>query len=179
MSDEILSNIDKSINKFIFCPFGSCVNMQTIYYSKNPLKIEFQFKCECQKDGDNEVKMNLEEFLEKSTHLSCPFCKKKILDDKINYCQSCKCIIDVNCLKIHERFCKDIKLSQNIFNCCLEHGNQYMFRCMECNQSLCTNCDLIYHNDNNHTLNQLIKLCLNQGVLAKIKKNFEIQKIIV
>ena len=175
MSNEILPNI-KSVNKFIFCPFGSCPNIPKIYYSKNPLKYKFQFKCTCQKDKENENKMNLEEFLEKSSHLSCDICHKKSLDDKINYCQKCKSILDTCCLKIHERFCKDAKLNQNIFNYCLEHGNQYMFRCMECKKSLCCQCDLNYHNDNNHTLNQIAKLLFNQDEFDKIKKSFDIQK---
>ena len=120
--------------------------------------------------------MNLNEFLDKSSHFKCFICQRNILDDKINYCKNCKIVLDGSCINYHQNLCHDIKLNQNIFNYCLEHGNQLIFRCMECNQSLCNNCDLVYHNDKKHRLEQLTKFSFNINELMKIKDIFDKQK---
>ena len=88
-------NIDSQINKYIFCPSGNCLNIPEIHYSNTPLKTEFQFNCECDINNKN---MDLKEFLDKSSHVNCLICLRKITDNKINYCKNCKTIFDNSCL---------------------------------------------------------------------------------
>ena len=66
--------------------------------------------------------------------------------------------------------------NEKIFNFCFEHKNKFMFRCIECNKSLCCNCDLNDHNDKLHTLTQLTKFSLNKKDLDTIISSFEKQK---
>ena len=168
-----ISNNENQLNKYIFCPSGHCLNIPEIYYSNNPLKTKFQFKCECKIDNQS---MDLQEFLDKSSHINCLICLKKITDNKINYCKNCKIIFDDSCIEYHKKLSHDILLNNNIFNFCLEHKNRYMFRCMECNKSLCINCDLNSHNDKLHTLNQISRLLINFKSIDEIKSNFDKQK---
>ena len=161
-------------NKYIFCPSGTCLNMPEILYSHNPLRTNFQFKCT--NINDKKEIIDLREFLERSAHIKCFSCQRKILDDKISYCKDCKMIIDESCIKYHQKLEHDIKLNEKMYNICFEHGNQYLFRCMNCNKSLCYKCDLMYHNDNNHRLEQLTKFSFNQNELNKIRESFEKQK---
>ena len=163
-------------NKYIFCPSGNCLSIPQINYSYNPLKTKFDYKCKCQKNENNKMKMTLKEFLKSSSHLKCFFCQRELLDDKINYCQDCKIVLDIYCLELHQKLEHDVKINENIFNYCLEHGIQYIFRCEECNESLCNNCDLISHNNNLHALNQLAKISFNPKELNLIKNNFYKQK---
>ena len=170
--DSKLSN--SFSNKYIFCPSGSCFKTPEIYYSNNPLENKLQFKCEC---NNNKIDMNLKDFLEKSSHLSCFVCKKRLIDDQIYYCRNCKLILDINCVKIHQRFVQhDIQSNDNIFNCCPEHKTKYIFRCIECNKSICCDCDLEYHDNNNHSLIQLINFSIEKNDFDKIKNIFEKQK---
>ena len=166
-------NIDSQINKYIFCPSGNCLNIPEIHYSNTPLKTEFQFNCECDINNKN---MDLKEFLDKSSHVNCLICLRKITDNKINYCKNCKTIFDNSCLEYHKRLSHDILLNEYIFNFCLEHKNSYMFRCMECNKSLCINCDLNSHNDKLHTLNQISRFSLNIKSIDEIKSIIDKQK---
>ena len=166
-------NIDSQINKYIFCPSGNCLNIPEIHYSNTPLKTEFQFNCECDINNKN---MDLKEFLDKSSHVNCLICLRKITDNKINYCKNCKAIFDNSCLEYHKMLSHDILLNEYIFNFCLEHKNRYMFRCMECNKSLCINCDLNSHNDKLHTLNQISRFSLNIKSIDEIKSIIDKQK---
>ena len=166
-------NIDSQINKYIFCPSGNCLNIPEIHYSNTPLKTEFQFNCECDINNKN---MDLKEFLDKSSHVNCLICLRKITDNKINYCKNCKAIFDNSCLEYHKMLSHDFLLNEYIFNFCLEHKNRYMFRCMECNKSLCINCDLNSHNDKLHTLNQISRFSLNIKSIDEIKSIIDRQK---
>ena len=155
--------------KYIFCPSGTCLDMPKIKYSFSPLITKFKF--DCTNLNENEKKIDLKEFLEKSAHIKCFICKREILNDKINYCKSCKRIIDESCYKNHINLCQDIKVNANILNNCLEHGIQYMFRCINCNKSLCYKCDLTYHNDKNHSLEQLNKFSFSKSEINKIRES--------
>ena len=173
-----LQNIKGQSDKYIYCPSGICANIPEIHYSSNPLKTEFQFKCNCQNNNNINI-MNLEEFLEKSTRLKCFICKRKLLDDEMIYCIECKKIVDNPCLEYHHKNTNHshyLQLNKNIFNYCLEHKFQYIFRCMDCNQSLCEKCNFSSHDNNGHELEQIKKFALKQNVLDKIKSNFEKQK---
>ena len=168
-------NIETQSNKYIFCP-SSCLNIPEIHYLYNPFYTKFVYKCKCMKNNDKEKEMDLQEFLEKSSHLICFICKRKLLDDKINYCRKCNIIIDSFCLGYHQKLFHDIKINEKIFNYCPEHGSQFIFRCMECGQSLCNNCDLNCHNDKSHTLNQITKFSIKQNEFYKLKETFDKQK---
>ena len=173
-----LQNIKGQSDKYIYCPSGICANIPEIHYSSNPLKTEFQFKCKCQNNNNINI-MNLEEFLEKSTRLKCFICKRKLLNDEMIYCVECKKIVDNPCLEYHHKntnHSRYLQLNKNIFNYCLEHKFQYIFRCMDCNQSLCEKCNFSSHDNNGHELEQIKKFALKQNVLDKIKSNFEKQK---
>ena len=166
-----LSNNENQTNKYIYCPSGHCLNIPRIKYSNNPLKTEFQFKCECNIDDKN---MNLKEFLDKSSSLNCLICLKKITDNKFNFCKNCQMIFDNSCIGYHNKLCSGIPFNENIFNSCLEHKKRYMFRCEECCQSLCIDCGLNIHNE--HTLNQISKLSLKNKNIDEIKSIFHKQK---
>ena len=166
-----LSNNENQTNKYIYCPSGHCLNIPRIKYSNNPLKTEFQFKCECNIDDKN---MNLKEFLDKSSSLNCLICLKKITYNKFNFCKNCQMIFDNSCIGYHNKLCSGIPFNENIFNSCLEHKKRYMFRCEECCQSLCIDCGLNIHNE--HTLNQISKLSLKNKNIDEIKSIFHKQK---
>ena len=175
-----LPSADTNINKYIFCPTGICLNIPEIHYLNNPLKTEFSFKCKCH-DNNNAIIQgtNLKEFLEQSTNLICFICKKKFFNDAIMYCTECKIILDADCLEIHHKERKHahyIQLNHNIFNFCLEHKNPYIFRCMNCNQSFCRECNFTSHDDKGHIIEQLKKFQINQNEMDKIKNNFSKQK---
>ena len=159
--------------KYILCSSGKCLKIPEIQYSYNPLKTEFSLKCNCDIDN-NKIKINLEEYLDKYTYINCISCMKKILDDKFYYCMNCKILLDYSCAVKHHNLSHFITSSEIIFNFCLAHNNKFMFRCVECNQSLCANCDLNFHNE--HTLEQISRLPLNQNGIDKIKSSFEKQK---
>jgi len=50
------------------------------------------------------MNLNLQEFLEKSSQLYCNVCEKKIFDNNINYCGSCKLFLDSLCAEYHKGF---------------------------------------------------------------------------
>ena len=66
-------------------------------------------------------------------------------------------------------------LDQNIFINCIEHKNPFIFRCLDCNKSLCF-LDTTWHNDEGHQLEQLRKYRINDNEVDKIKNTFEKQK---
>ena len=174
-----MRNENDQLIKYTFCPSGNCLNIPEIKYSYNLLNTQFQFKCVCQKYNNN-TEMNLNEFLFKSSQLNCYSCSRKLLDGQIIYCIECKNIFDVNCLEIHHRAAKHshyIQLNKNIFNYCLEHKTPLIFRCVDCNKSLCGKCDFSLHDAKGHLLEQLRnKINFNQNDLDKIKSTFEKQK---
>ena len=175
-----ISNIDLLKNtKYFFCPSGNCLNIPEINYSYNPLKTDFKYTCSCQNDINPIKELALKEFLEQASNLNCLICKKKIFDEQIIYCIECKVLLDATCVPIHHKEVKHthyIQLNKNIFNYCLEHKCQFIFRCMDCKQSLCNKCNFSFHDDNGHKLEQIKKFSLNQNDFQRIKNNFEKQK---
>jgi len=43
--------------KYIYCPSRNCANIPEIKYSYNPLKTEFQYNCECQKNRNSQANL--------------------------------------------------------------------------------------------------------------------------
>ena len=166
----------QNFNNYLYCPSGNCHYIPEINYSLNPLETEFKYKCQCQRNIININDMVIKEFLQRASYLYCYNCKKKIPDNNINYCLDCKIFLDNCCAEYHFRASHNILSNDKIFNFCFEHKNRFMFRCIECNQSLCCNCDLNYHNDRSHTLKQLSKSSFNQKDIDQIKLTFEKQK---
>ena len=168
-------------NKYIFCPFGICLNIPEIHYTKNPLKTEFRFNCACQKKENNlaDQKMDLDNFLENSSYLNCHGCMRKLINEQIIYCTQCKIVFDVFCVENHHKLTKHmnyLQLNSNTFNFCLEHRAPLIFRCMDCKQSFCRNCNFSIHDEKGHKLEQLKQFSLNQSEIEKIKNSFEKQK---
>ena len=162
---------------YLYCPSGNCHYVPEINYALNPLETEFKYKCECQRNNININDINdIKEFLERTSCLYCYNCKRKILVNKISYCLDCKLFLDNFCAEQHYKALHHILSNEKIFNFCFEHKNKFMFRCIECNKSLCCNCDLNDHNDKLHTLTQLTKFSLNKKDLDTIISSFEKQK---
>ena len=176
------ANNNTQPNKYIFCPFGTCLNIPEIHYLNNPLKTEFEFNCSCQKNKNNNVqlKMDLKSFLENSSYLNCSACMRRLLNEQIIYCIECKTIFDVFCVENHHRIARHshyIQLNKNIFNFCLDHKSPLIFRCMDCGQSFCSKCNFAYHDEKGHKLEQLKQFSLNQNEFDKIKNAFDRQKL--
>ena len=149
----VFSNNNTQSIKYIFCPSGTCLNVPEIYYSNSPLKTEFKFKCVCQKNNIYNVDMGLQEFLYRSSQLNCYNCRRKLVDGQIIYCIECKVVFDGNCVEIHHKktnHSRYIHLNKNIFNYCLEHKTSLIFRCMNCNKSLCSFCNFTDHDAKGH-----------------------------
>ena len=166
--------------KYIYCPSRNCANIPEIKYSYNPLKTEFQFKCECQKNINCQENLNLQVFLEKSSEIYCSNCTQKILDNKIYYCPNCKIFLEEKCAKIHEENTRHILLvNENIFNFCLEHKSKLRLRCIKCNKSLCQYCNLDEHDniEESHRSTLLSDLRLEKTDFVKFKSVFEKQKV--
>ena len=126
-----ISNIEAQNNNYIFCPSGSCLKIPEINYSYNPLKTDFKYSCSCQINNETNTAMELKEFLDNSSSLNCFICRKQIFDEQIIYCTECKTLLDVTCVEIHHKDVKHthyIQLNKNIFNFCLEHKCQFIFR---------------------------------------------------
>ena len=177
-----LINLHQQSMDYLFCPSENCLNVPEIFYSYNPLKNEVQYKCNCNANYDNKININLQEFLDKS-NLICHECKKAITDSNFLFCKTCKNIIDINCEKYHgnnyKHFGFEFIEKNNILNYCKEHQSWFIFRCMNCNESFCNNCDLIYHNAKNHSLKQILDFSYNKKDLDSINSNFEKQKEIL
>ena len=181
-----LQNERDQQKKCIYCPSRNCANIPEIKYSYNPLKTEFQYKCECHKNRINQANLNLQKFLEKSSQIYCYDCNQKIPDNKIYYCTNCKIFLEEKCAKIHEETCakineknlKHILSNEDIFNYCIEHKKRFAFRCMECNISLCNSCNLDEHTyiEQTHHLILLAEFRLEEFAINKIKSVFETQK---
>ena len=174
-----ISNIEAQNNNYIFCPSGNCLKIPEINYTYNPLKTDFKYSCSCQINNETNTAMELKEFLDNSSSLNCFICRKQIFDEQIIYCTECKTLLDVTCVEIHHKDVKHthyIQLNKNIFNFCLEHKCQFIFRCMDCNQSLCNKCNFSLHDDKGHKLEQIKKFVINEKNFQRIKSNFEKQK---
>ena len=168
-------NIFTQQKKYIYCPSGNCPNIPVINYSNNPLKTEFRYICECMQLG-KKMNFNLIDFLEKSSYLYCSKCEKKIQETDVNYCADCKVFLDNICAQYHRKYSHDIQKNKNIFNFCYAHKNNYMFRCIKCNKSLCAKCNLNDHFY--HEMKQLSIFPYNQIDIDIIISIFEKQKLL-
>ena len=164
---------------FLFCPSENCFNVPIILYLYNPLKNEVLYKCEC--DPGHEKKLELHEFLEKSC-LICLQCRKAINDSNILFCKNCNNLIHFSCQKTHynNKLHNNFQSTNinNILSFCQEHQECFMFRCMNCNKSLCHKCDLISHDENFHSLKQLMEFKITKNDFDIINNNFQRQKTI-
>ena len=78
-----------------------------------------------------------------------------IFGDEFIFSKNDKVLYHINCFKKYGLTKDDafIKINSNyLFNNCLEHNKNFRFICKNCNVSLCQNCDIDYHDDNNHIL---------------------------
>ena len=173
-----LQNEKAQQKKYIYCPSRNCANIPEIKYSYNPLKTEFQYKCECHKNRVCQANLNLQKFLEKSSEIYCSNCNQKILENKVYYCANCKIFLGEKCAKIHKEMLKHILLNENIFNICIEHNSRFRLRCTKCNKSLCQYCDLDEHDiiEESHRSILLSDLLLEKNDFDKIKIVFKSKK---
>ena len=162
----------------LFCPSNNCLLVPELSYLYNPINSQIKFKCKCQNNYEEAKNMELKEFIKKCSNLLCQKCNKVIKDQNFSYCFNCKNIFDNSCIKIHgdnERHFSIITIDKNnIFNLCLEDRYSYIFRCIDCNISLCGKCDITSHGE--HTLEQIKKCAINQKEFDHILSTFEKQK---
>ena len=167
-------------SQYLFCPSENCFNVPEIFYLFNPLKNEVKYKCSC--DSSNDKKLSLQEFLEKSV-LTCYECRKIISDSNFLFCKNCKILIHSYCQLAHcdKNECDnfDDVNKFNVLNFCREHQSNFIFRCMNCDKSLCQKCDLFSHNEKYHSLKQILEFKINQNALAFVNYNLEKQKSIL
>ena len=176
------ANIKKNIStEYILCPNNYCSAIPEVKYTYEPLNQFVTYKCPIH-NVENEDKATLFKFLSKSYHnIICPLCKLPIKDDEeFIYCKQCKSGFDYKCLSKHSHYFKQHNIisvkSDSYFNNCLNHNKTYIFRCINCNESLCGSCDLNLHNSSGHELKQIISISVSQNKRDKIISDFERQK---
>ena len=171
-------NPNPDLEESLFCPSGECLKVPEISYIYNPFNSEIKFKCQCNNNYEEPINITIDDFLSKSSNLFCYNCKKILKEQNFFFCCDCHNIFDNNCKQIHfdrTMHFKFIEINKdNVFNFCLEHKRSYIFRCFDCNVSLCGKCDILSHE--NHNFEQIKKCALNQNEFEKIKSNFEKQK---
>ena len=166
-------------NNLIFCPNNNCLNVPNIKYNYNPLNSNIQYICNYNNANNEIINVNLSEFLEKSSNIKCSECQLNIIDNDLYYCKGCKKIYDYSCFEEHLELTNHNVFSinkNNIANNCLQHGNRFIFYCSECNKSLCSDCDLNYHNNQRHNLTQIINSLCNKNYMEKTELIFKKQK---
>ena len=174
----------KDNDKDLLCPNPECLNIPELSYIYNPIKPLIKYKCILQNNDNNEIQTNsISDFLSKSLHnIKCSICKIDIKDNEnYLYCKECKMILGYHfCLYKHNSVYpnhKAISINDNILlNNCLEHNNTFIFRCLNCQESLCGLCNLNYHNFERHELKQLFKIIDDQNEIDKKFAEFEKQK---
>ena len=170
-----------NFNNILVCPNNGCMNIPDIIYTYDPLNPTVQYRCSSH-NKESEEKMNLSLFLRNcSQNFICAFCQLELNYDNTNfYCKQCKNIIDFSCVNNHNytfRQHEIFVINPNIlYNNCLNHNNPYIFRCLNCNESLCYLCDLNHHNYEGHELKQLISISKNQNERDKICSDFDKQQ---
>lgn len=173
--------IPDNSNNILVCPNNGCMNIPDIMYTYDPLDPSVLYKC-CLHNKESEEKMNLSLFLRNcSQNFICAFCQSELNYDNTNfYCKQCKNIIDFSCVNNHNytfRQHEIFVINPNIlYNNCLIHNNPFIFRCLNCNESLCYLCDLNHHNYEGHELKQLISISKNQNERDQICSDFEKQQ---
>ena len=180
----IFVNSNKEPHEHLFCPSEKCFNIPEINYIYNPLKQDIKYKCNCQ---DNEQKMGLQDFLEK-TNIICYYCKKIIKEENFFICSNCNNIFDIKCKEKHNQIGKSFNfytknknnLNNNIL--CKEHNSPIKCFCEDCNKLICLKC-YSFHDDNGHSILQLSKyfskFFINQNEFDKLKSTFKKQKDIL
>ena len=180
--EKIVNNINPQSNKYLFCPSGNCLNTPEIFYSFNPLKSELQYNCKCNPNNNQKINMNIQEFIDKSK-IICNDCKKAIIDENFMYCLDCKKTLDNYCGNDHIDKLNHLNFNfvnkNKILNLCDKHKAPFIFRCMDCNESLCHLCEFNEHNLNNHSLKQFKEFIINQKDLDNINSTLEKQKSIL
>ena len=175
----------KNKDKILLCPNSECFNIPEILYIYNPLDSLIKYKCSFHNNDKNEYqKEQIPNFLTKSLHnIKCYSCKLEIKDNNnFLYCKECKNILcydhcfykHKNYFPHHETFAFN---QNNLYNNCLEHNNTFIFRCINCQESLCVMCDLCYHNSQRHDLKQLFRIIDDQNGIDKKIAELENQKI--
>ena len=103
--------------------------------------------------------MKLEDYLQKSSvNIHCSFCSGLIFENEFIFSKINKVLYHIDCFKKYGLIIDDAytKINRNyLFNNCLEHTNKFSFFCQQCQISLCSKCDLDYHDDKNHILLQI------------------------
>jgi len=170
-----------NFNNILVCPNSGCMNIPDIIYNYDPLNPNVIYKCSLH-NKESEEKMNLSLFLRNcSQNFMCAFCQIELNYDNTNfYCKQCKNIIDFSCVNNHNytfRQHEIFVINPNIlYNNCLNHNNPFIFRCLNCNESLCYLCDLNHHNYEGHELKQLISISKDQNERDKICADFDKQQ---
>ena len=147
-------------SKTLKCPNKNCLIIPEISYSYDPFNPIVKYKCIYDKNDNTTKEILLKEFLQKtSQNVECSICHSEINNDSFIYCQKCNKVMD-NCCFYEGNCYKDnrsiIINSYDLFNKCLKHNRNFIFYCRECNESLCSLCNLDFHNDKNHIIQQLI-----------------------
>ena len=177
-----ISYLENFIKKqIILCPNKYCDNTPNIFYEYNPLNSIIKYKCNLHSPDNAE--MGTSKFLRESTHdLSCQICQQQINNENnIFYCKKCNMIFDKFCLNKHinngynehNAICINKTI---LYNNCLKHNNTFIFRCLNCNESLCGLCDLNFHNSESHELKQIINISVSKSEIDKKISEFEKQK---
>ena len=176
MNEELFNNLE---NNYLFCPENNCLNIPEILYEYSPLSSNVQYFCNMHTNTNEINQMNLSEFIEKSSNIKCYECHIDISKKDIYYCIKCKHVYDYDCFEEHvEKYNHSIIPinKNNLANNCLEHNNNYIFHCKECNKSLCSLCNLNYHNIERHNLIQIINAQNSQNDKEKKYNIFQKQK---
>jgi len=176
------NNIKKNIStEYILCPNNYCSVIPEVKYTYEPMNQQVTYKCPIH-NTENEEKTTIFKFLSKSYHnILCPFCKLPIKDEEdFIYCKQCKSGFDYRCLSKHSNYFKQHNIisvkADSYFNNCLKHNKTFIFRCINCNESLCGSCDLNLHNSSGHELKQIISISMSQNKRDKMISDFERQK---
>ena len=174
-------NPNSDLEESLFCPSGKCLKIPEITYLYNPYNSVIKYKCQCNNNYEQPINITIQDFISKSSNLLCYNCKKILKGQNFSFCCDCNNIFDNYCKQIHYENtmhfnCIEVD-KNNMFNYCLEHKCSYIFRCFDCNISLCGKCDILSHGE--HNLEQIKKCAFNQKEFEYIKSNFERQNNIL
>ena len=173
-------NPNPDLEELLFCPSGKCLKIPEISYLYNPYNFEIEYKCQCHKNYGEPINMTIKDFLSNSSNLLCYNCKKILTAPNFCFCYDCNNIFDNYCKQIHNNNTKHSNIIEidknNMFNFCIKHKKLYIFRCFNCNVSLCGKCDISSHEE--HNFEQIKNCGLNQNEFEYIKSNFAKQKSI-
>ena len=179
----ILSESKGNSHEYIFCPSKNCLNVPEIEYSFNPIKQDILYKCKCHNNSEQKLVMNLHDFLEKSkSNIICDYCKSTTKDDKFSICHDCNNIFHIKCkdnhIKDFNHFNFSFESIYNINNICKEHKEPFIYRCQNCNESICYQC-IPFHYKNRHTTKEMFLYYINDKEFDKINHDFNTQKEIL